>query len=134
MCSVNRKHVIIFYFLQIQAKQFLCSFKNGLYRYSIRKSMETYFEFPIRNWVQNWSLTLIFFRSLIVKKTTFEIKVCFPNCVYELLYSRLQFRCQNIHLVPKSFDKYRAYRSAGAFLAPCILYRIAEKPPPSSAK
>ena len=36
-------------------------------------------------------------------------------------------RCQNVQLVPKLFDKYRARcRSGGTFLAPSIYYRIAE--------
>ena len=41
------------------------------------------------------------------------------------------YRCQNIYLVPKSFDLYRVRCiSCGALLAPPICYRMAEKPPP----
>ena len=48
---------------------------------------------------------------------------------------KLRYRCQNIHLVPKSFDKYRVRcRSGEGFLAPSIYYRIVETPPQSSLK
>jgi hypothetical protein len=44
----------------------------------------------------------------------------------------LSARCQNIHLVPKSFNMYRVRCiTGGALLAPLICYRIAEKPPPN---
>ena len=45
------------------------------------------------------------------------------------------FEGQNIHLVPKQFDRFRVRCISGqALLAPPIYYRIAGKPPPSSAK
>ena len=42
------------------------------------------------------------------------------------------YRCQNIHLVPKTFDICRVRCIyGGALLAPPICYRIPEKPPPN---
>ena len=62
-----------FYFvLQIQAEQALCSFENGLYKYSIKKIMETYFVFLTKT-ESKTDLQAKIFWSWIVEKTILEI-------------------------------------------------------------
>ena len=59
--AINRRHMILIFFFQIQAEWWISTSKKGHYKYLIRKMLEIYIQFLIKNLIPKLILTTIFF-------------------------------------------------------------------------